>query len=443
MKTATMKTSTDLIRQYDLLPHGSHVLCALSGGRDSVYLLHRLLEWAKEWELIVSAAHYNHHLRGNESDRDERFVRELCEKLQVPLFVDGSDVRHYAEKQGMGIEEAARILRYEFLEHTRNSCGADVIATAHHADDLAETMLFQLARGSGTKGLSGIPPRRGNIVRPILMITREEIDSYLDSHQIPFVEDSTNAMDDGSRNLIRHHVIPILQQINPNFVSHAARSAMLLREDDAFIQAQADRFLQEHPAQQGIDGQALLRLELPVASRVIRSVWGNGLQYEHVRQILDLCKREGLAYAHVPDAVVRYDCGRLWTEEKLQYPEEVQLQGERGEIRYGAFHIRWEMRNYTREIHNSLNTFSLKYENMKDAVTVSSKRNGDRIKLAGAAHTKKLKQLFLEHKLTQPQRAMIPVFRDEQGVMAVYGFGIAQRCVPEIGDKIIYIQCDK
>lgn len=443
MKIATMKTNIEYIQTYDLLPRGSHVLCALSGGRDSVYLLYRLLEWAKERELTVSAAHYNHHLRGEESDRDEQFVRQLCESLQVPLYVDGGDVSGFAKENGLGVEEAARTLRYTFLEQARTTCGADVIATAHHADDLAETMLFQLARGAGTKGLSGIPPRRGNIVRPILMVTRQEIDAYLESNGSSYVEDSTNALDDGSRNLIRHHVIPMLQQINPEFVRHAARSAMLLREDEGYIQLQADRFLEERPIRQGIDGRELLCLPQPVAARVVRSVWGSGLSYEHVRQILELCRGEGLSFAHVPGAVVRYDCGRLWTDEAVERPDEVPLCGERGEVQYGDFHISWEMGICTEEIHNSLNTFSLKYENMKDAVTVTARRDGDRIKLAGAAYTKKLKQLFLEHRLTQPQRAAVPVFRDGSGVAAVYGFGIAQRCVPEIGDKIISIQCDK
>lgn len=438
-----MKTNIEFIQRYELLPCGSHVLCALSGGRDSVYLLYRLLEWAKEWELTISAAHYNHHLRGEESDRDERFVRELCEKLQVPLYVSGGDVRGYGLENGLGVEEAARTLRYAFLEQTLAACGGDVIATAHHADDLAETMLFQLARGAGTKGLSGIPPRRGNIVRPILTVTRQEIDEYLEANGISYVEDSSNALDDASRNMIRHHVIPTLRQINPEFVRHAARSAMLLREDDEYIQMQANRFLEKHPSQQGIHGQALLELPQPVAARVIRSVWGAGLTYEHVRKILELCTRDGLAFAHVPGSVVRYDCGRLWTDEPTEIPQELRLCGERGEAWYGNFHIRWKIGICTEEIHNSLNTFSLKYENMKDVVTVSSRRDGDRIKLAGAAHTKKLKRLFLEHKLTQPQRAAVPVFRDELGVAAVYGFGIAQRCVPEVGDKIITIQCDK
>ena len=438
-----MKTSIDLIETFDLLPHGSCVLCALSGGRDSVYLLHRLMEWGKERNLTVLAAHYNHRLRGEESDRDEQFVRAFCADLQVPLYVGEGNVADYAMANGLGVEEAARTLRYAFLEETRKTCGADLIATAHHADDLAETMLFQLARGAGAKGLSGIPPKRGVIVRPILLVERREIDVYLERKGIAYVDDSTNFLEEGSRNTLRHRVIPVLKELNPEFVAHAARSAMLLRADDAYIQKQADAFLQNHPAEQGMDASALRELDFPVASRVIRSVWGAGLQYEHVRQILDLCAHTGVAYAHVPNAVIRVDGGKLWTDEAAVCPDAVAICGEEGEAEYGAFRIRWKTQVFNEEIHNSFNTFCLKYENIKGVVRVSSRQSGDCVKFAGAAHTKKLKKLFSEQKLTQPQRVAIPVLRDEEGIVAVYGFGIARRCVPEIGEKILYIQCDK
>ena len=202
-------TNTEYLRKYDLLPRVGNVLCALSGGRDSVYLLHRLRKWQKEYGFRVFAAHFNHQLRGAESDRDEAFVRSLCEEWNVPLIAGAADVRSFAEERGMGIEEAARTLRYDFLEETLREIGGGVIATAHHADDLAETMLMNLVRGAGTKGLCGIPPKRGNIVRPILTVTRKEIDSYMLLHGLPYVEDSTNAHDDCTRNLLRHHVMPV------------------------------------------------------------------------------------------------------------------------------------------------------------------------------------------------------------------------------------------
>lgn len=436
-------TNTEYLARYDLLPKGGHVLCALSGGRDSVYLLHRLLAWGEEYDLTVSAAHFNHKLRDIESDRDEAFVRQLCQAWNVPLYVGAGDVRGYAKQHGMGIEEAARTMRYAFLEQTLGEIGGSALATAHHADDLAETMLMNLVRGAGTKGLSGIPPKRGNIIRPILLVTRKEIDDYLKLHELSYVEDSTNALDDCTRNLLRHRVMPVLEQMNPMFAARAAGAAMLLRADDDCLQQQADGFLEANSPDEGIEIRKLTDLHEAVASRVIRSVWGSGLTQEHVRCIMELCHGEGLAYVHIPNGVVRRDGGRLWSDHVEEIPEDRLLAGDSGEIIFGNFGIVWQNTVMNDEVHNSFNTFLFKYESIKGNVTATVRRDGDRVKLVGRGCTKKLKQLFQEKKLTQPQRAMTPVLRDEQGIIGVFGFGIAQRCVAEIGDKILKVQVIK
>ncbi len=433
-------TNTEYLRKYDLLPRGGWVLCALSGGRDSVYLLHRLLEWREEYGFTVAAAHFNHKLRGAESDRDEAFVRRLCNQWGVPLYRGEGDVRSFAEERGMGIEEAARTMRYAFLEETLREIGGGVIATAHHADDLAETMLMNLIRGAGTKGLCGIPPKRGNIVRPILTVTRKDIDGYMQRQGIPYVEDSTNAQADCTRNLLRHRVMPLLEQINPAFAEHAVDAAMLLRGDEAYLQAQADAFVKAHPIERGIDCAALLALAEPVSARVIRTVWGGGLSNSHVGQVLALCEGEGLAYTSVPRSVIRRDGGRLWTERAVEIPSDMALEGDCGEIQFGDFRVLWKLGIFNGEIHNSFNTFHLKCESMEGTVTATVRRDGDRIQLAGRSGSRKLKQLYSEEKLTQPQRAVNPVLRDERGIIAVYGFGIAQRCAAEIGDKILTVQ---
>ena len=432
-------TNTEYRADCELLPRGGHVLCALSGGRDSVYLLHRLLAWREEYGFTVSAAHFNHKLRGEESDRDEAFVRGLCQAWEVPLLVEAGDVRGFAAERGMGLEEAARILRYAFLEQSLRRIGGDVIATAHHADDLAETMLMNLVRGAGTKGLSGIPPKRGNIVRPILSVTRREIDAYMEQHGLSYVEDSTNAQDDCTRNLLRHRVMPVLEQLNPRFAEHAAEAAMLLRSDEDCLQGQAERFLEEHPPEQGIEVSALLALHEAVASRVMRRIWGSGLTKAHICSMIELCRGEGLGYVHLPGLAVRRDGGRLWTEQAVEIPNEVTLTGDSGEVRFGNFRIVWKKAILNEEVYNSFNTFLLKYESIEGNVTATVRRDGDRVKLAGRGCTKKLKQLFQEKQLTQPRRAVTPILRDEQGITAVYGFGIAQRCVAEIGDKILII----
>ena len=199
---------------WELIPSGSRVLCAVSGGADSMCLLHLLS--ARE-DLTVLAAHYEHGLRGEESLRDADFVAAWCAQRGIPCTVEHGDAAAYARDHGMGIEEAARELRYAFLERTADALNCDRIATAHNADDNAETLLLNLCRGAGTAGLRGIPPRRGRIVRPLLDCTREEIEATLRDAGVPHVEDGSNRSLDYRRNRLRHQVLPLLRDLNPRF----------------------------------------------------------------------------------------------------------------------------------------------------------------------------------------------------------------------------------
>ncbi|MCM1150094.1 MAG: tRNA lysidine(34) synthetase TilS [Butyricicoccus sp.] len=226
-------------KKYDMLPDGARILCAVSGGADSVCLLHLL----KSGGADVVCAHFNHRLRGAESDRDERFVRALCEKLGVECLTGAGDVARRAAENSIGTEEAARALRYEFLFESAEKCGADRIATAHNAEDNAETVIMNLARGAGLRGLGGIPPRRGKIIRPLLQTTREEIIAYLAENGLGHVEDSTNAADAFARNRLRHHVLPVLRQQNEAAVLNIARAAELFRADEEYFREAARHFM--------------------------------------------------------------------------------------------------------------------------------------------------------------------------------------------------------
>ncbi|MBQ2158378.1 MAG: tRNA lysidine(34) synthetase TilS, partial [Oscillospiraceae bacterium] len=180
------------IREFDMIQPGDRVLVCLSGGADSVCLLSVLSELSDELDLELFAAHYNHRLRGDESDGDEEFCAALCRGLGVPLFVGSGDVRLEAERRSQGIEECARDMRYEFFYETAASLGGAKIATAHNAEDNLETVLMRIARGTGLKGLCGIPPVRGEIIRPLLYVKRAEIETYLRVNGIPHREDSSN-----------------------------------------------------------------------------------------------------------------------------------------------------------------------------------------------------------------------------------------------------------
>ena len=221
------------IQQEGLLKTGDKLLVALSGGSDSVALLSIMLELGYD----CRAAHMNFHLRGPESDRDEAFVRELCRQLLVPLHCKSVDTFAYASQHQLSIEMAARELRYAWFEELRSEQGLDAIAVGHHLDDDVETFFLNLLRGSGPKGLAGIPPKNGHVLRPLLCLTRDEILQYLAGRHLSYVSDSTNASTDYLRNRIRLQLLPLLDDLQPSARQSVHRSQALLRAADNDLRA--------------------------------------------------------------------------------------------------------------------------------------------------------------------------------------------------------------
>jgi tRNA(Ile)-lysidine synthase len=216
------------IRKERLLSREGLHIVALSGGADSVALLRVLLAAGYR----VEAAHCNFHLRGDESDRDEQFVKNLCQKNDVPLHLIHFDTAEYASLHQVSIEMAARELRYRYFDQLRQDIGAETVCVAHHRDDAVETFLMNLLRGAGIHGLTGIRPRNGHIVRPLLCVSRQDILQYLDSIGQDYVTDSTNLVDDVLRNKIRLRLIPLLNQLSPAASDNIARSAAYLSESE-------------------------------------------------------------------------------------------------------------------------------------------------------------------------------------------------------------------
>lgn len=211
-----LQTVRQTLTERRLLQRGDCVLVALSGGADSVCLLSVLSELQDELSLTVCAAHLHHGLRGEEADADESFVRSLCRARRIPLFVRRADIRAAAKKAGIGLEEAGRQARYAFFEELRQTEGIDKIATAHHADDNIETVLMRFLRGTGPNGLAGIPYQNGFVVRPLLDVSRHEIEAYIAENSLSYRTDSTNFETEFTRNKIRHRLVPTLEkEYNP------------------------------------------------------------------------------------------------------------------------------------------------------------------------------------------------------------------------------------
>lgn len=228
----------DFIGKHQLLSYDGLQIVALSGGADSVALLRILL--ASDYR--VEAVHCNFHLRGDESDRDEQFVKNLCQKHNVPLHLIHFDTVEYASLHQVSIEMAARELRYRYFNQLRQDIGAEVVCVAHHRDDAVETLLMNLLRGAGIHGLTGIRPRNGHIVRPLLCVSRQDILQYLDSIGQDYVTDSSNLQSDVLRNKIRLQLMPLLEQLYPGASDNIARSATYLSEAEKVYNASFSEF---------------------------------------------------------------------------------------------------------------------------------------------------------------------------------------------------------
>lgn len=247
------------IEANQLIRPGDGVVVGLSGGPDSVFLLYALHTLQPRMGFTLWAVHVHHGIRGAEADRDEAFSEKLCAKLAVPFQAVHVTAPAYAEQQGLSLEEAARILRYEALETARQQlteAPAAWIAVAHHLDDQAETVLHNLVRGAGLRGLAGMENRRNHVIRPLLSIKREDILKWLKQYDIPYVTDSTNADPHYTRNRIRSTVLPELREINPEASAHIAHSAALLREADAYFHALALQYVDAHATLTGAPDSA-------------------------------------------------------------------------------------------------------------------------------------------------------------------------------------------
>ena len=428
--------------EFDMLPASGTILVCVSGGADSMCLLDAMLSVADTRGFAVAAAHYNHRLRGAESTRDEEFVREFCQKRDVPFYCGDGDVKAYATNMGLGIEEAARDMRYEFFQKTALDIGASKIATAHTIDDNAETIIMNITRGAGARGLSGIPPVRGSIIRPMLGVSRDECMSYIAERGLQYVEDSTNSLEIYTRNKIRHAVMPVLKEINPRVCEAMAASAALLRADEEFLIDAADRFIAEHCAENSADAAALAALHPAVATRVVRLLYGGSLSYRHVKAVLDLCRGDNpAARLSLPGMTVYRQYDKLIFGGDVHsdgfapiYP----IDGFCEEIEGLGLKISCKETVCGDRINKSLTSFLFKCDDLYGKISVRPRAGGDMIKLPGG--TKSLKKLFIERRVPRRMREMIPVIADERGALAVYGVAQGLRATPEPGDRVLEIK---
>ncbi len=396
---------------------GDTVIAAVSGGPDSMALLFALYLKGEEWGIRLEAAHFNHQLRGEESDAEEAFVRSFCAGYGIRLHVG----REKVVPGKKGLEAAAREARYRFFDTLDGW-----IATAHTADDNAETVLLHLVRGTGLKGLGGITPVSGKRIRPMLNITRREVMEFLQEYHVDYRTDSSNDTDAFLRNRLRHHVMPLLREENPRIAENLSAMAQRLRQDEAALAQAAD--YETLP-----DVQTLRRLPAAVRSRMLeRFLKENGVPEPEAEHI---ALAERLVFSDKPSArgnfpggvtLCRdYDTLTVLTADPAL--KETVLP-EAGSIDIPGYRITC---GPAESIENTAAVFTLQ---SRGTVCVRSRQSGDAVRLSGG--TKTLKKLFVDRKIPARERDRVPVLADEAGVLAVYGIGVnldrAANCLPAI-----------
>lgn len=397
------------IREYNMIAPGDRVICAVSGGADSMALLWGMYLLKEKLGFSLSAAHFNHRLRGAESDRDQQFVQAFCQRFDIALFLGSAQV----EPGEKGLEAAAREARYRFLRTLPGT-----IATAHTADDNAETVLLHLVRGTGLKGLGGITPVGTGLIRPMLMITRQEVEDFLLESGIGWVQDSSNAGDQFLRNRLRHRVMPLLREENPCLSESLSAMALELREDDAFLSAGAENAYT-------LEIAGLRQMPPALRSRVLgdflKQCGVREPERSHIRMAQALVFSEKpSARADLPGGVTIQRCyGSLCKGEQTPQWEPVAVNCP-GVTEVPAL----EAQVLCVPAETAVNTADTFTVAVRGQVWLRSRLPGDEMRLPGGS--KPLKKLFIDRKIPASQRLLMPVLTDEVGVLGVFGIGADQ-----------------
>ncbi len=429
-------------RQMELFSPGQQVAVALSGGPDSMALLTVLTHLREELGISLSAAHFHHGLRGREADRDEDFVRRWCERQGIPLSVGYGDTRQRAADTGESLEQAARQLRYRFFA----ALPADRIATAHHAEDNVETVLIHFLRGTGLRGMGGIPPARNNIVRPLLPISRQQILDYLAGQHIPFVQDSTNGQDDCLRNRIRHQVIPLLQRENPNLTQTVTRSVQLCRQEEAYLTWQAKQAADSCRMGEGYSCQKLVQLPEALFCRVLLAqLRAMGIENPGAAHVEGL---RALVFSHNPKGKLCLPGGRV---ARRQYDlllfappkaapalPEIRLTCPGATVLPDGRQIVGALVTKNLDFRKKKATIIyLKCDMITQTITVRSRQAGDHLRLTGG--TKSVKDLMIDRKIPAHLRPGLPVVLADGCLVAVFGLGTDPAASPTPGQPALVL----
>ena len=449
MKTDLKERFRETILPYHMLDEAGLVVAGVSGGADSVCLLTLLDEYRKEEGLsfALETVHVHHGIRGKEADRDAEFVRGLCEDRKIPFHLYREDIPKKAGEWKVSLEEAGRRCRYESF---RDALGErnGVIATAHNADDRAETVLFNLFRGTSLSGLSGIRPVNGNIVRPLLYVTRDMIEAFLTERGIPYVNDETNDTDEYTRNRIRHHILAYAKEnISPGVVNNIVRSADLSAGAEDCLRGLVKESLE---GCRGEDGSFKIRLPFTdpymgscLIYRVLCELAGEkkDIAHVHVQSVLELSEKSGEKHLDLPYGIsVRKTDGVLSLFRKETPADGDDLSGE----------PEYEISQRILEdfdpdkIPKGLYTKWFDYDKINSALCVRTRRPGDYLCIDEDLHRKTLKEYLIEEKIPKSSRDSVCLVADKDHILWVVGHRISEYYkVSEKTRRVLELTADK
>lgn len=439
----------ETIQRYNMLPRGSRVVAGFSGGADSVALLSFLWELRQKLDLTVVACHVNHQLRGEEAQRDEAFCRNFCRERGIELAIFRENVREGAKEAGQSVEEYARELRYRHFGELLSS-ESDRIATAHNANDLAETVLFHLARGTGLKGLVGIPPVRGQIIRPLLYCSRAEIENYCMENKLDYITDSSNLTDEYTRNRIRHHLLPMMEEINPAFVKSAIRLSKQAQLEEDYLEKQlfaelASLALGENQWSR----EEFLRLH-PAMQKRMAAFWlekaGAECSGKKIDDVLALIARQGTLELH-KGYFLQVEEKKIRLKQALKQQPFFSVTMKTGEnalfegkklliLPINREKYKFFANNQEEDLKNALD-----YDKIDGIAEIRQRKPGDSIQLAGFTKARSFKKLLNQRKIPIEERSRLAVLCDEKGPVWLEGFGVRADALPdEKSSNIILIR---
>jgi tRNA(Ile)-lysidine synthase len=435
-----------IILERRLIESGDRVLVGLSGGPDSVSLLHILHGLRDELGISLSAAHLNHMIRGRDASADEAYVKKLCGKFRIPLAIDRFDVPQFAKQEKLSLEDAARRLRYKFFFEAAKKDKATKIALGHTADDNVETVLMRLVMGTGTRGLLGIPAKRGKIVRPLIECARQEIEDYCGKHKLKPRIDKSNFDTKYLRNRIRHDLIPLLEKINPNARSAIGKAIALLGSDYEYLMGISTKALHGATIKSTdksikLDIDKLLMYPDSIRRYVLRAAIENvkgdleNITFTHIYDVLSKLPDDEEWELHLPSGlsvlgdgdVLEITSARPVSRKALSFKYELKVPGSL-KIAESGLRLSAEIVKIPKKLKlKDRNQAIIDFSKAGDCLVVRSRRAGDKFSPFGIPGTKKLKDFLIDEKIPSGEKDSVPIVESRGRIAWVAGHRIDNR----------------